>query len=146
MRYRIEDSLAATKAAIDEGIVVGGGVALMRCLEEVINTEINTDVPVGITMNIGFKILQQALIKPLKQIAENAGKDGSEIMSVIKNQETNYGYNAQTDICEDLVKGGVIDPTKVVRCALQNAVSAAMMFLLTEVIIIDIPENNQKVL
>jgi chaperonin GroEL len=135
MRYRIEDALAATTAAINEGIVVGGGVALVRCLD-VFKT---FDHP-------GATILSKALIKPLKQIAENAGKDGSEVLSKIAQQKNNkyYGYNVQTDTYEDLVINGVIDPTKVVRCALENAVSAATMFLLTEVIIVDIPEETKE--
>ena len=137
-KHRVEDALAATKAAIEEGIIVGGGVALLRAMAGLDKVETNTEEEV-----IGVSILKRALEAPIRQIAENAGKDGSVVAERVKNEEGNMGYNAAADRYEDLVKAGIIDPTKVVRTALQNAASAAAMFLTTEAIITDLPEKKE---
>ncbi len=136
-KYRIEDALAATKAAIEEGIVPGGGVALIRCL-----AALDTVVVDGEEM-IGVNILKRALEEPLRQIAINAGKEGSIIADEVKNRTGAEGYNAAKDIFEDLVVAGIIDPTKVTRSALQNAASISSMLLTTEVIIADLPEKKE---
>lgn len=135
-KYRIEDALAATKAAIEEGIVPGGGVALIRCAKAL--DGLNGDGE----EKIGLDILRRALEEPIRQIAHNAGKDGSIISSEVKKLTGSMGYNAATDAFEDLVASGIIDPTKVTRSALQNAASISSMLLTTEVVIADIPEKK----
>jgi chaperonin GroEL len=139
---RIEDALNATRAAIEEGFVPGGGLALAQAsnaFEEL--TDKKEDKP-------GARIIDAAILEPIKQIAANAGKDGSLILYNIigehKKGNTNVGYNAATDKFEDLVAAGIIDPTKVVRSALEHAVSAASMFLTTEVVIADKPEKKEE--
>lgn len=131
---RIEDALNATKAAVEEGFIPGGGLGLLKAMN---NTPIVTS---------GGKIVNEAILAPIRQIASNAGKDGSMILfNVMKEPaDSNVGYNAATDTFEDLVLAGVIDPTKVVRSALENAVSAAGMFLTTEVVIVDIKEKESN--
>ena len=136
-KHRVEDALAATKAAREEGIVVGGGVALLRAMAGL--DKVETDVE---EEKIGVNILKRALEAPIRQIAENAGKDGSVVAERVKTEVGNMGYNAAADKYEDLVKAGIVDPTKVVRTALQNAASAAAMFLTTEAIITDLPEKK----
>jgi chaperonin GroEL len=135
---KIEDALAATKAAVEEGIVPGGGVALIRALKAL------DDVKLRGEEKVGLNILRRALEEPLRQIAQNAGKDGAVVVEEVKKLTNNFGYNAAEDKYEDLVKAGVIDPTKVTRSALQNAVSAAALLLTTETIITDLPEKNDK--
>ena len=137
-KHRIEDALSATRAAVEEGIVVGGGVALIRASEALNDLEVEGEEKFGVD------ILKRALEAPVRQIAENAGKDGSVVLEAIKNHQGNFGYNALDDRYEDLVKAGIIDPTKVVRSALQNAASAASLFLTTEVIITDKPEPKDE--
>jgi len=137
-KHRVEDALAATKAAREEGIVVGGGVALLRAMAGL--DKVETDVE---EEKIGVNILKRALEAPIRQIAENAGKDGSVVAERVKTEVGNMGYNAAADKYEDLVKAGIVDPTKVVRTALQNAASAAAMFLTTEAIITDLPEKKE---
>lgn len=136
---RIEDALAATKAAVEEGIVVGGGVAYLRSLSIIENLELDNEE------QLGANILERALTAPSEQIAHNAGKDGKVVVAEILKHKDNYGYNAQTDTFEDLVQAGIVDPTKVVRSALQNAASAAGMFLTTEAVITDIPKKDDDV-
>ncbi len=136
-KHRIEDALAATKAAVEEGIVVGGGVALLRVAKDLEKVEVEGEEKVGLD------ILKKAIEMPIRQIATNAGKDGSVIVDEVKkNENTNYGYNAKTDKFEDLVKAGVVDPTKVVRSALQNASSIGAMFLTTEAVVADLPSKD----
>ncbi|MEK9130029.1 MAG: chaperonin GroEL [Patescibacteria group bacterium] len=135
-QHRVEDALEATKAAVEEGIVVGGGVALLRCISILDNIEINEDEKIGIN------ILKKALESPLRQIAKNAGKDDSIVVEEVKKLKGNMGYNALTDTYEDLIQAGIIDPTKVTRSALQNAASIASMLLTTEAVITDIPEKK----
>ncbi|MFH0950964.1 MAG: chaperonin GroEL [bacterium] len=141
-RDRIEDAVHATKAAMEEGVVPGGGLAL--ALAGNVFKEL-TEEGKG---NIGSKIINNAILAPIKRIAANAGKDGSlvlyNIMEKNKDGHTAIGYNAATNRFEDMVAAGIIDPTKVVRSALENAASAAMMFLTTEVVIADLPEDKEE--
>jgi chaperonin GroEL len=131
---RIDDALAATKAAVEEGVLVGGGVAYLRAIESIVDLDLQYDE------ELGARILTTALATPLYQIAANAGKDGSVIVAEVLKSKGNYGYNAKDDKFEDLVEAGIIDPTKVTRYALQNAASAAGMFLTTEAVVTDIPK------
>jgi len=133
---KIEDALNATKAAVEEGIVPGGGVALVRALSALDNLKVNDEEAIGV------KILKRALEEPLRQIAQNAGKDGAVVAAEVKKGSAGFGYNAATDEYVDLIKAGIIDPTKVVRSALQNAVSAASMLLTTEAVVTDLPEKK----
>lgn len=134
-KLRIEDALNATKAAVEEGIVAGGGVALLKASAILQNTHL-TDAE-----KVGAEIVARALAYPVRQIADNAGKEGAVIVAEIsKNTENNYGYDAGADEYKDLVKAGIIDPTKVERSALQNAISIAGMFLTTEALIVDAPK------
>jgi chaperonin GroEL len=137
-KHRVEDALAATRAAGEEGIVVGGGVAYLRTLKVLDSVK-----PENHEEKIGLEILRRALEAPVRQLAENAGKDGSVVAEAIKNNKGNFGYNVLTDKYEDLVQGGIIDPTKVTRCALENAASVASMFLTTEAIVTDLPEKKE---
>lgn len=137
-KARVEDALSATKAAVEEGIVPGGGVALIRaigCLDKV-KTE-NSDEAVGLN------ILKHAMEFPLRLIASNAGMDGSIALMKVKENKGAYGYNALTDTYEDLIKAGVIDPTKVVRSAIENASSIAGLLLTTECMVVEKPEENK---
>ncbi len=136
-KHRIEDAVAATKAAVEEGIVTGGGVALLRamsCLDAV-----NADGE----ESVGIKLLKKALEEPIRAIAENAGKDGSVVVEEVKKMKGGEGYNALLNKYEDLVAAGIVDPTKVTRSALQNAVSIAAMFLTTECVITDLPKKEE---
>ncbi|MFH1713217.1 MAG: chaperonin GroEL [Candidatus Jacksonbacteria bacterium] len=138
---RIEDALAATKAAVEEGIVVGGGVALLRAipyLEKLSTKDEDEDEAVGIN------IVRRALEEPIRQIAINAGKDGAVVAEEVKKQDGNIGYNALKNKYEDLVLAGIIDPTKVARSALQNAASVASMFLITQAVVTDEPDKEDK--
>lgn len=139
-QHRVEDALEATKAAVEEGIVVGGGVALLRCVSVLDNIETDGEEKIGIN------ILRKALESPLRQIAKNAGKDDSIVVEEVKKSKGNMGYNALTDKYEDLIKAGIIDPTKVTRSALQNAASIASMLLTTEAVITDLPEKKSPCL
>lgn len=136
-KHRIEDALSATKAAVEEGIVVGGGVALLRASNELENVKVDDEEKVGLD------ILRRAIEMPIKQIAQNAGKDGAVVCDQVKNyKEQNYGFNAKTEEFEDLVKAGVVDPTKVVRIALLNASSIGALFLTTEAVVSDLPNKD----
>ncbi|MDD2731108.1 MAG: chaperonin GroEL [Candidatus Portnoybacteria bacterium] len=135
---KIEDALHATKAAVEEGIVAGGGVALVRALDSLAGIKVSEGE------KIGLQILKRALEEPLRQIAQNAGQDGAVVAAEVKKGSGGSGYNAATDKYEDLIKAGIIDPTKVVRSALQNAVSAAAMLLTTEAVVTDLPEKKDK--
>ncbi len=137
-QHKTEDALAATKAAVEEGIVPGGGVALLRTLPALENIEINDS-----DEKIGVGILKRALQEPIRQIAQNAGKDGSVVAAEVLKSDGSFGYNAATDNFEDLLQSGIVDPTKVVRAALENAVSAASMFLTTEAVVVEKPEENK---
>ncbi|MFA5134252.1 MAG: chaperonin GroEL [Patescibacteria group bacterium] len=137
-KHRIEDALHATRAAVEEGIVVGGGVALIRAMHVLDGVDAAGDEKIGIS------ILRRALEEPARQIALNAGKEGSVIVEDVKRRKGNEGYNAATDVFEDLVAAGIVDPTKVTRSALQNAASAAAMLLTTEAVVTDLPEKDNK--
>ena len=135
---RVDDALHATRAAIEEGIVTGGGVALVRAIASLKKTEgINEDE------NVGISIVRKALEAPIRVIAENAGQEGSVVFQAVANSKGANGYNARTDKYEDLKKAGVIDPAKVTRVALENAASIAGMVLMTECVINDKPEPEQ---
>ena len=134
---RVDDALSATRAAIEEGIVAGGGVALVRAIKALSETTgANEDEEMGVN------IVRKALESPLRIIAENAGVEGSVILQEVRNNTGAMGYNARTDVFEDLKKAGVIDPTKVTRIALENAASIASMVLTTECVVSDKPEEN----
>jgi len=135
-KARVEDALHATRAAVEEGIVAGGGVALLRCLGALNNLGENDEQVAGVN------IVRRAIEEPLRRISENAGVEGSIVVDKVRNSKGNQGFNARTEEYEDLVKAGVIDPTKVVRTALQNAASVASMLLTTEAMVADKPEEN----
>lgn len=135
LKHRIEDALSATKAAVAEGIVSGGGVALVDVIKSLEEVEtIDADEKVGV------KLVRKALEAPIRQIAENAGKDGSVIIEEVRRKEKGVGYNAATDEYVDMVKSGIIDPLKVTRSALQNAASVASLVLTTEAAVAELPE------
>ncbi|MBI2474973.1 chaperonin GroEL [Candidatus Uhrbacteria bacterium] len=136
-KHRIEDAVAATKAAVEEGIVPGGGVALLRAASVLDTTSVEGDE------RVGLDILRRALEEPLRMIAQNAGKDGSVVAEKVRDNTGSFGYNAQTDVYEDLVAVGVIDPAKVTRSALQNAASIAIMIITTEAAVTDIPKKEE---
>jgi chaperonin GroEL len=138
-QHRVEDALEATKAAIEEGVVVGGGVALIRALKVLDSFKLDGDEQTGVN------IMKKALQEPLRQIAYNAGVDGSVVVNAVMEKSGNYGYNAADNKYEDLVKIGIIDPTKVTRSALQNAASAAAMMLTTEAAVTDLPEKKSDI-
>ena len=143
-QHRIEDAVSATKAAIDEGIVAGGGVALLRAHEELERSieKARKEETTDADERLGLQIVRRAIERPLWQIAENAGLAGDVVVGEVKKLKGNNGYNVATDRYEDLVKAGVVDPVKVTRSALQNAASAAAMLLTTEVAIADLPEKK----
>jgi chaperonin GroEL len=137
-QHKAEDALSATRAAIEEGIVAGGGVSLIRALEGLDKVKLKGDEATGAA------ILKKALEAPIRQIAENAGVDGSVVVQKVKEQEGSFGFNAKTLEYEDLIKAGIVDPTKVVRSALENATSAAAMFLTTECVVVEDDEEKEK--
>ncbi|MCD6273638.1 MAG: chaperonin GroEL [Deltaproteobacteria bacterium] len=135
-KARVEDALNATRAAVEEGIVPGGGVALVRCIDALNKIEVKA------SQKMGVKVVMRAIEEPLRQIVNNAGLEGSVVIDKVKSNEGAFGYNAATDTYEDLIEAGVIDPTKVVRFALQNAGSVASLMLTTEAMIADTPEDK----
>jgi chaperonin GroEL len=137
-KARVEDALHATRAAVEEGIVPGGGVALIRAAAALKNLRVSEDEKVGV------QIVQRALEEPLRWIARNAGADGSVVLDKVKNGKGAFGFNAATEEFEDLVKAGVVDPTKVVRVALQNAASVAGLLITTEAMIAEKPEKKKE--
>jgi len=139
-KHRVEDALSATRAAVEEGIVTGGGIALIRAVPVLEKADISA---LDSDEKAGFIIVKKALEAPLRQIAENAGLDGSIIADKAKGQKEGMGYNALTMEWVDLVKAGIIDPAKVTRSALQNAASIASLLLTTECIITDMPEKDK---
>jgi chaperonin GroEL len=134
---RFDDALHATRAAIEEGIVPGGGVAFIRCIGALDKLKGDND-----DENTGIAIIRRALEEPLRQIAENAGVEGSIVVQKVKEGKDDYGFNARTEVYENLYKSGVIDPTKVTRVALENAASIAGMLLTTECVLADEKEEN----
>ena len=135
---KTEDALNATRAAIEEGILAGGGVALLRSIPELEKTKLDGDEQTGLN------ILKKALEFPIRQIAENAGLDGAIAVAEVKKNQGNFGFNAESMKYEDLVSAGILDPTKVVRAALENAASAASMLLMTEAVVGELPEKEAK--
>jgi len=137
-KARVEDALHATRAAVEEGIVAGGGVALLRAQKalEALATDLNEE------QKAGLKIVARAIEEPLRRISSNAGLEGSIVVDKVRSQKGAYGFNAATEVYEDLIKAGVIDPTKVVRTALQNAASVASLLLTTEAAVADQPEEK----
>ena len=136
-QHKTEDALSATRAAAEEGIVPGGGVALIRSLSALNELKVEGDEKTGVN------ILRRAIEEPIRQIAQNAGMDGAVVAEEVKKKEGGSGFNAQTMEYQDLMQVGIVDPTKVVRSALENAASAASMFLTTEAVVCDIPEEKK---
>lgn len=134
---RVDDALHATRAAVEEGIVAGGGVALVRAIEKIENLEVENE-----DQSIGIQIVKKALEAPLRSIVENAGHEGSIVLQEVLNNKGSYGFNARTGVYEDLKDAGVIDPTKVTRVAIENAGSIAGMILTTECVISDKEDDN----
>ncbi len=143
-KARVEDAMHATRAAVEEGIVPGGGVTLVRAAKALEKFQINKEGEGDSDEQIGVTIVKRALEEPLRQIVQNAGKEGAVIVERVREQKNeNFGYNAQTEELEDLVKAGVIDPAKVTRSALQNAASIAGLMLTTEAMVSEIPEDDK---
>jgi len=136
-KARVEDALHATRAAVEEGIVVGGGVALLRCIDAVGKVKAKGDVAVGV------EIIKKALQEPAKQIANNTGTEGAIVVMKTLELKENEGFNAATEKYEDLIEAGVIDPTKVVRSALENAASISALLITTEAVVVDLPEKEK---
>jgi chaperonin GroEL len=135
---RVDDALHATRAAVEEGIVAGGGVAFIRAIEALANLKGSNE-----DENTGIAIIRRAIEEPLRQICQNAGIEGSIVVQKVKEGKEDFGYNARTDVYENLIGAGVIDPTKVGRIALENAASIASMLLTTEVVLADEPEEDK---
>ena len=135
---RVDDALAATRAAVEEGIVPGGGVALIRAIENLTIDSINEDE------RLGVDIVKKALEAPLYQIVNNAGGNGDVVVHFVKEGESAYGYNARTNEYGDMIAMGIVDPTKVTRTAVENAVSIASMILMTECVIVDEPSKEEE--
>lgn len=136
MKLRIEDALSATRAAVEEGIVAGGGTAFINAISALDKVKVNGDELTG------MNIIRRALEEPIRMIAENAGLEGSVVVERLKNEPVGVGFNALTEVYEDMVKAGIVDPAKVTRSALQNAASISSMFLTTEAVVADIPEKD----
>ncbi len=137
-KARVEDALHATRAAVEEGIVPGGGVAYIRCIKKL--DEVKTDNP---DQKTGVDIIRKVLEEPIRQIVANAGMEGSVVVNEIKAGKDDFGFNAQTEKYENLIKAGVIDPTKVTRIAIENASSVASLLLTTEATIVEKPEKEK---
>ena len=137
-KARVEDALNATRAAVEEGIVPGGGVALVRCLKALEKVKVQGEEKNGID------ILRRALSEPLRQIVQNAGYEGSVVLNKVLEGKDDFGFNAQTETYENLLAAGVIDPTKVVRFALQNAASVSSLMLTTEAMITEKPKKKKR--
>ena len=137
-KARVEDALHATRAAVEEGVVPGGGVALVRCLDKVSSLKGDNE-----EQDMGINIARRAMEEPLRQIVENAGAEGSVVLDKIRQGKGSFGFNAQTEEYGDLVKMGILDPTKVVRCALQNAASIAGLLITTEASVAEKPKKEE---
>ena len=144
-KLRIEDAIQATKAAMEEGIVAGGGVALLRAAPTLASEirRLEREEKISHDEKIGMDILHAALESPLKQIAANAGMEGTVVAEAVRKMKGNHGFNAETGAYEDLVKAGIVDPTKVVRSEIQNAASVAGMLLTTEVVVGELPKKDE---
>jgi chaperonin GroEL len=137
---RVEDAMYATRAAVEEGVVPGGGVALIRARQAIYQHKLKGE---NHDQNIGINIVLRAMEQPLREIVINSGKEPSVISNKIAEGEGNFGYNAQNEVFGDMIKMGVLDPTKVVRVALQNAASIAGLMITTEVMIADKPKPHE---
>jgi len=137
-KARVEDALHATKAAVEEGIVPGGGVALLRTLSALDKLKMDGD------QQIGVEIIKRALEEPIRQISNNAGVEGSVVVERVKREKGSFGFDAGKEDYVDMIKAGIIDPTKVTRIALQNAASVASLMLTTEVMVTELPEEKEK--
>ena len=137
-KARVEDALHATRAAVEEGIVPGGGVAYLRCLPVFKKIKLEGD------RQIGVEIVQKALEEPIRQIAENAGKEGSVVVEKVKSEKGAFGFDADKEEFTDMIEAGIIDPTKVVRFALQNAASVASLLMTTEAAVAEKPKKEQS--
>jgi len=138
-KARVEDALHATRAAVEEGVVPGGGVALVRCIADIEKLSgLNSD------QDVGIKIVRRALEEPLRQIVANAGDDGSVVLARVREKKGNFGYNAATGEYGDMMEMGILDPTKVARTALQNAASIAGLMITTEAMVAEIPEEKKE--
>jgi chaperonin GroEL len=139
-KARVEDAMHATRAAVEEGIVPGGGTVLLRCLPALAKLKLHDDEAIGVN------IIKRALEEPLRQIAQNAGHEGALVIERVReSKEENFGFNAETGEFGDMVKAGVIDPAKVTRLALQNAASIVSLMLTTEVLIADLKGEEKMV-
>jgi chaperonin GroEL len=141
-KARVEDAMHATKAAVEEGIVPGGGVALLRTIPAL--EKLAEDKALSHDAQSGVRIIRRAIEEPTRWIASNAGKEGSIVVAKVRELGAEIGYNAQDDRFENLIEAGVIDPTKVVRCAIQNASSVAALLLTTEAVVAEIPEKKKE--
>jgi len=143
-KARVEDAMHATRAAVEEGIVPGGGVSLVRASKALEKFQINAEGEGDADEQIGVNIVRRALEEPLRQIVQNAGKEGAVVVERVRSEKNDsFGFNAQTETYEDLVKAGVIDPAKVTRTALQNAASIAGLMLTTEAMVSELPEDDK---
>ncbi len=138
-KHRVEDALSATRAAIEEGIIPGGGVTLVSCAKALEKADLTALTE---EEKIGFNIVKRALEEPIRQIAINAGMDGAVIADYVKKEKEGIGFNAATGEWVDMIKAGIIDPAKVTRSALQNAASIASLLLTTECAVTDIPKDE----
>jgi chaperonin GroEL len=136
-KHRVEDALSATRAAVEEGILPGGGVALINALPVLNKLDASGDEATGVN------IIKKAVEEPIRWIAENAGKDGAVIADAVKKSKPGIGYDAAADDFGNMVEKGIVDPTKVVRSALENAASIAAMILITQALVADIPEKEK---
>jgi chaperonin GroEL len=136
-KARVEDALNATRAAVEEGIVPGGGVAYLRCLPVLKKVKLDRD------RQIGVNIIIKALEEPIRQIVENAGKEGSVVVEKVKEEKGAFGFDADKEEYTDMIEAGIIDPTKVVRFALQNAASVASLLITTEAVVAEKPKKEQ---
>jgi chaperonin GroEL len=144
-KARVEDAMHATRAAVEEGIVPGGGVTLVRAAKALEKFLINKDGEGDPDEQIGVNIVRRALEEPLRQIVQNAGKEGAVVVERVRSEKNeNVGFNAATETFEDLVKAGVIDPAKVTRTALQNAASIAGLMLTTEAMVSELPDDDKS--
>jgi len=137
-KARVEDALHATRAAVEEGVVAGGGVALIRAVAQISKLKGDND-----DQTVGISILKKAVEEPLRQIVRNAGGDSSVVLNAVAEGKGNFGYNAQTGEYGDMIEAGILDPTKVTRFALQNAASVAGLLLTTEAMVADAPQDDK---
>lgn len=138
-KARVEDALNATRAAVEEGIVPGGGVAYLRCIPVLDNLKFDDDRAMGV------KIVKRALEEPIRQIANNAGHEGSVVAERVKSEGGAFGFDAAEEEYTDMVKAGIVDPTKVVRLAIQNAASVASLMITTQALVAERPEKKEAV-